>query len=90
MTHPLRENLAVAVLDGVEWIHCGKCEYRFCHADQDWRRFGKVRLLPPTKAGGLMSVLSGDYLLRQIYCPSCAVLLDTDFVEEHPDDPGRP
>jgi hypothetical protein len=89
MAHPLRENLAVAVLDGVEWIHCGKCEYRFCRADQDWRRFGKVRLLPPTKAGGLMSVLSGDYLLRQIYCPSCAVLLDTDFVEEHPDDSGR-
>jgi hypothetical protein len=36
-----------------------------------------------------MSVLSDDYLLRQIYCPSCAVLLDTDFVEENPDDAGR-
>jgi hypothetical protein len=89
MTHPLRENLAVVVLDGTEWIHCSKCEHRFCRADQDWRRFGKVRLLPPTKAGGLMSVLSGNYLLRQICCPSCAVLLDTNFVEESSDDAGR-
>jgi hypothetical protein len=85
MTHPLRENLSVVVLDGAEWIRCAKCEHRFCGADQDWRRFGKVRLLPPTKAGGLMSVLNGDYLLRQIYCPSCAVLLDTNFVERNPE-----
>ena len=89
MTHPLRENLTVALLDGAEWIRCGKCGHRFCRAEQDWRQFGKVRLLPPTKAGGLMAVLSGDYLLRQICCPSCAVLLETDFVEEKRNDPGR-
>ena len=43
---------------------------------------GKIQLLPPTKAGALMADLNGKYLLRQNYCPSCAVLLDTDFVEE--------
>jgi Acetone carboxylase gamma subunit len=89
MTHPLRENLAVVVLDGAEWIHCSKCEHRFCRADQDWRPFGKIRLLPPSKAGELMSVLSGDYLLRQICCPSCAVLLETDFVEVSSNDARR-
>jgi hypothetical protein len=36
-----------------------------------------------------MSDLNGQYLLRQIYCPSCAVLLDTDFVEENSHDAGR-
>lgn len=89
MSHPLRENLVVVVLDGAEWIRCGKCEHRFCRADQDWRRFGKVRLLLPTKAGGLMAVLNEDYLLRHICCPSCAVLLETDFVERNSDDAGR-
>jgi hypothetical protein len=29
-----------------------------------------------------MSILDGQYLLQQLYCPSCAVLLDTDFVEK--------
>ena len=35
------------------------------------------------KAGALMSVLNGQYVLRQRYCPSCAVLLETDFIEEN-------
>jgi hypothetical protein len=29
-----------------------------------------------------MDILAGQYLLRQLYCPSCGVLLDTDLVEE--------
>jgi hypothetical protein len=33
-----------------------------------------------------MSVLEGQYLLRQLYCPSCAVLVDTDFIEKQNDD----
>ena len=89
MKHPLRENLEIATVDGAEWIRCGQCRHEHCRADQDWRQFCKVRLLPPTKAGRLMSVLDGQCLLRQIYCPACAVLLDTDFVEEKQNDPGR-
>ncbi len=49
--------------------------HKYCRAGEDWREFSKTRLLPPTKAGALMSVLNGQYLLRQLYCPSCAVLL---------------
>ena len=82
MSHPLRENMEIADVDGVEWIRCKRCQHAYCPADQDWRSFAKLRLLPPTQAGPLMSVLNGDYLLRQHYCPSCAVLLETDFVEE--------
>jgi hypothetical protein len=82
MNHPLRENLEVASVKGVPWIRCKPCQHKYCRADQDWRQFAKTRLLPPTAAGQLMNVLNGDYLLRQLYCPSCAVLLDTDFVEE--------
>ena len=82
MNHPLRENLEIATVDGAEWIRCKPCQNKYCRPDQDWRKFATIRLLPPTQAGQLMSVLNGDYLLRQIYCPSCAVLLDTDFVED--------
>jgi acetone carboxylase gamma subunit len=82
MNHPLRENLEIVTVDGGEWVRCKPCHHKYCRTDQDWRHFAKTRLLPPTAAGQLMNVLNGDYLLRQLYCPSCAVLLDTDFVEE--------
>lgn len=82
MNHPLRENLEIANADGAEWIRCNRCQHRYCRSDQDWRQFAKQRLMAPTHAGQLMSVLNGDYLLRQRYCPACAVLLDSDFVEE--------
>jgi len=89
MNHPLRANLEIATLDGTEWIRCSKCQRKHCYAGGDWRQFCKVRLLSPTKAGALMADLSGKYLLRQIYCPSCGVILDTDFVEEDSISAGR-
>jgi hypothetical protein len=45
-----------------------------------------MRLLPPANAGSLMSVLDSQYLMRQLYCPSCAALLETDFIEKQQDD----
>ncbi len=81
MTHPLRENLDIADQTGADWIFCTKCQFRYCRADQDWREFCKIVLSPPNKAGHLMSLLDGQYLMRQFFCPSCGALLDTDFVE---------
>jgi hypothetical protein len=81
MRHPLRENLEIVDADSIDWILCTRCRFKYCRADQDWREFCKVRLSPPSKAGNLMSILEGHYLMRQLYCPSCAALLDTDFVE---------
>ena len=51
MNHPLRANLEITILDGTEWVRCSKCQRKHCRADEDWRHFCKVRLLPPTKAG---------------------------------------
>jgi hypothetical protein len=82
MNHPLRENLEIYASDDGEWIRCSRCQRIHCRADQDWRKVCKTQLLPPTKAGQLMDTLAGQYLLRQTYCPSCGVLLDTDLVEE--------
>jgi acetone carboxylase gamma subunit len=84
MKHPLRENLEIIDAGGADTISCSRCRFHYCRADQDWRQFCKTRLLPPGHAGTLMCLLDGDYLLRQFYCPSCAALLDTDFVEEKP------
>jgi hypothetical protein len=89
MNHPIRANLEIATAGGTEWIRCSKCQRKHCGAGEDWRQFCKFRLLPPTKAGVLMVDLSGKYLLRQFYCASCAVLLETDFVEESSIDAGR-
>jgi uncharacterized C2H2 Zn-finger protein len=84
MNHPLRANLIIEDLDGAAWIRCAQCGHKYCRAGEDWRECGKTRLMTPTKAGALMSVLDGQYLLRQRYCPSCAVLLETDFIPCNP------
>jgi hypothetical protein len=89
MNHPLRENLESHTTDSGDWIRCSRCHHIHCRGEQDWRQFCKIRLLPPTKAGGLMADLTGQYLLRQIYCPSCGALLDTDLVEEEGQDGSR-
>jgi acetone carboxylase gamma subunit len=89
MRHPLRENLEIVDATGLDWICCSKCQFQYCRADQNWREFCKIHLLPPANAGSLMFVLDGQYLLRQFYCPSCAVLVETDFVDAKQHDGGR-
>lgn len=83
MSHPLRENLQVVSENGAVSIRCSKCQHHYCSADQDWRLFSTVRLSAPSKAGLLFADLEGGYLLRQLFCPSCAVLVDTDFIESN-------
>jgi hypothetical protein len=85
MSYPLRENLELFTgLQGAE-IRCAKCQHVFCRAGEDWKPASRVRLLPPTAAGPLMSEASGKYVLQQNTCPSCGVLLDTDLIEEKQD-----
>ena len=81
MSHPLRENLESVSENGDDWIRCGKCQHRYCGADQDWRLFSTVRISAPTQAGALFADLEGSYLLRQLFCPSCAALVETGFIE---------
>ena len=81
MTHPVWENLEIYISGqngGV--IRCTTCSYVFCGEGSDWRRAAERRLFPPTKAGPLMRDLVGHYVLEQLLCPSCGVLLNTDLV----------
>ena len=89
MTHPLRANLEITEASGTYMVCCSRCGFQYCRADQEWREFCKTRLLPPRNAGALMSILDEEYLLRQLYCPSCAALLETDFVEAKPQHAAR-
>lgn len=81
MNRLLRENLEIVTDGDAEWVQCCRCRRRHCRTDEDWRDYCKVRLSPPTEAGPLMEELTEGYRLRQIYCPSCGVLLETDIVE---------
>jgi hypothetical protein len=38
--------------------------------------------MPPTAAGPLMVELDAHYLLEQLYCPSCAVLLSSKIIPQ--------
>ena len=81
MKHPLRENLEVFSDGPTSHIRCSKCSFSLATADGDWRKASKRKLWPPTKAGPLMAELSGQYLMEQLYCPSCSALFDTSIVE---------
>ena len=85
MTYLLRENLELFTGSQTSVIRCAKCQHVFCAAGTDWKQASRVRLLPPTAAGPLMSEASGKYLLQQNLCPSCGVLLDTDLIEQKKD-----
>jgi nicotinamidase-related amidase len=86
MTYLLRENLELFSGSQDAVIRCAKCQHVFCAAGNDWKPASRIRLLPPTAAGPLMSEASGKYVLQQNICPSCGVLLDTDLIEQKKDD----
>jgi hypothetical protein len=79
MNHPLRENLEVAE---EEWIRCTRCMYSLCATVANWREACRSKLFPPTEAGPHMKDLVGLFLIEQLYCPSCGVLLETSLVEK--------
>jgi hypothetical protein len=85
MSYLLRENLELFTGPQGAQIRCARCQHVFCGAGEDWKPASRVRLLPPTAAGPLMSGASGKYVLQQNTCPSCGVLLDTDLIEEKKD-----
>lgn len=82
MRSPLRENLEIYTDTGGKWVRCTKCYHVLCQANEDWKKACISRLSPPTKAGPLMIDLLGLFLLEQLCCPNCGVLLSTELVEE--------
>ena len=79
--YPVWENLEVHIDEqrtGV--VRCTACSHIFCQEGSDWRVAAARRLVPPTHAGPLMQDLVGQFILEQLLCPSCGILLNTDLV----------
>jgi N-methylhydantoinase B len=79
---PLQECLVLHHEGGAHVIRCTQCLHVFCSANEDWARVAARRRMPPTAAGPLMTELEGQYLLEQLYCPSCGVLLRSEIISQ--------
>jgi N-methylhydantoinase B len=77
---PFQEYLTIHREGGAADIRCTQCSYVFCSPDEDWTRAAACRLLAPTAGGPRMAELDGQYMLKQLYCPSCAVLLCSEII----------
>jgi hypothetical protein len=82
LNYPLQENLEVFTDGAGSRIRCAQCSYVLCGAGEHWKSAAKKTRLPPDGAGSLMAELSGQFLLEQVCCPSCAALFHTDLVED--------
>jgi N-methylhydantoinase B len=79
---PFQEYLEIHHERGAADIRCTQCSHVFCSEDEDWTHAAARRRMPPTAAGPLMAELTGQYLLEQLYCPSCAVLLRSEIIPQ--------
>lgn len=81
MTYPIWENLEIYIGEQCSAvIRCTTCGHIYCEEGSDWRLAAERRLSSPTDAGPLMRDLVGQFMLEQLLCPSCGVLLNTDLV----------
>jgi N-methylhydantoinase B len=78
-SHPFRENLEMVSDIGAEWVQCTQCQHRLCRSDADWTKAAGRALLDPSRAGARMSPLAEEYLLEQLYCPSCGCLFSSEI-----------
>lgn len=80
--NPLQEYLNVCSDGKTAWISCSSCGHVLCDAEQDWASVCSSTLFPPTKAGPLMGILDGKFMLEQWSCPSCGVSLKVAMVDK--------
>ena len=80
MKRPFRENLELDAGSETPQVLCARCGFVF-GGEADWKQRGHRKLSPPTAAGPLMKDLEGQFLLEQLFCPSCKTLLDSEIVE---------
>ena len=82
MSHPLGDNLEVYSDQGANWVRCTRCSHVIARLEEHWRQRCERRTFSPTKAGPLMTILVGHYVLQKLYCPGCGTLLESDMVEK--------
>ena len=77
--NPISEYLQLAEFRKGKYFQCKWCGEKICSARMEWK--GKVpsKRFPTSKAGPLRPK-SREFVLQEFYCPSCAVLLDTEVM----------
>ncbi len=80
MKRPFRENLELDTNADPPQVVCARCVFTF-GGEAEWKERSHRKLSPPTAAGPLMKDLEGQFLLLQLFCPSCKTLLDSEIVE---------
>ena len=84
MTRRMNEFLEIDESNGREVIRCKKCQYEFSSITENYKRYAKSTESQLNKAGPKYFFRpSKNFVLREYYCPSCAVLLDVEMVEKH-------
>ena len=79
------ENLEV-VGDKEKVYRCLKCGHILGPAKQDYKDFALKRTVPISKAQPAFlssyAVKSNTFVMREYYCPSCAVMFEVDMVQK--------
>ncbi len=80
----LGEYLQVAKWGEKAFIQCTWCGRKLCPADSNWKDNVVARKVSITKSGPWRRE-SGQFFMREFFCPTCATSLDVDVV--YNDDP---
>ncbi len=81
---PINANLQMVKEKEENYIQCTHCGNKVSGAAESWKDRVVLRKSPLSQAGPLRPV-NNDFFLNEFFCPSCAVLLDTEVVFK--DDP---
>lgn len=74
-------NLEVVDVDGKEVYRCLKCGYVLCPIVDNYKNFALKYEAPITKAEpDYLAVKTDTFILREYYCPQCAVMFEVDMV----------
>ena len=78
------ENLQVKEVQGEMVYECVKCERVLGSAKEDYKNFALKRTVPISKAQpeylASYAVKSDTFVMREYYCPHCAVMFEVDMV----------
>jgi acetone carboxylase gamma subunit len=77
MRQYISEYLVIGDSFGEKMIQCGKCDYVFCPAAENYKNHVLCGEFPLKKAGPRYSD-SERFILREFYCPKCGIKLDVE------------
>jgi acetone carboxylase gamma subunit len=79
MIKQMTESLYVEQVGGELIIQCKKCKHAICSVTENYKNHVVIGEYPLTRAGPKRSA-SGEFLLREFYCPNCGLMLDVEEI----------